>query len=65
MGEHRVPPHRSTLGRQGADDAEPNYRSRLVAKDIRRKGEDAIFAPSQPLESPRSVLSLVATPSCG
>ena len=44
------------------DDAEPNYRSRLVAKDIRRKGEDAIFAPSPPLESLRSVLSLVATP---
>ena len=44
------------------DDDDPNYRSRLVAKDIRKKGEDAIFAPTPPLESLRAVLSLVASP---
>ena len=32
------------------DDDEPNYRSRLVAREIRKKGEDPIFAPSPPLE---------------
>ena len=44
------------------DDDDPNYRSRLVAKDIRKKGEDAIFAPIPLLESLRAVLSLVASP---
>ena len=33
------------------DDEAPNYRSRLVAKDFRRKGEDTIFAPTPPLEA--------------
>ena len=28
------------------DDDEPNCRSRLVSKDIRKRGEDAIFAPA-------------------
>ena len=31
------------------DDEVPNYRSRLVAKDFRRKGEETIFAPTPPL----------------
>ena len=44
------------------DDDTPNYRSRLVAKDIRRKGEDTIFAPTSPLEAIRACLSLAATP---
>ena len=44
------------------DDDEPNCRSRLVAKDIRKRGEDAICAPTPPLESLRAVLSLVASP---
>ena len=43
------------------DDDKPNYRSRFVAKDIRKRGEDAIFAPTPPLESLRAVLSLLAT----
>jgi len=45
------------------DDESPNYRSRLVAKDYRKKGEDAFFAPTPPLEALRAVLSLAATPS--
>ena len=44
------------------DDEEPNYRSRLVAKDYRRKGEDSIFAPTPPLESLRTLLMMAATP---
>ena len=44
------------------DDDDPNYRSRLVAKDIRKRCEDAIFAPTPPLESLRAVLTLVASP---
>ena len=43
------------------DDTDPNYRSRLVARDIRRTGEDSIFAPTPPLETLRTILSLVAT----
>jgi hypothetical protein len=43
------------------DDEHPNYRSRLVAREIRRRGEDPIFAPTPPLESLRTVLSLAAT----
>ena len=43
------------------DDIEPNYRSRLVAREIRRPGEDSIFAPTPPLESLRTVISLAST----
>ena len=43
------------------DDDSPNYRSRLVAREIRLPGEDPIFAPTPPLESVRMVLSLAAT----
>ena len=43
------------------DDVEPNYRARLVAMEIRRPGEDPIFAPTPPMESLRTVLSLAAT----
>ena len=32
------------------DDAEPNIRSRLVARQIRQPGEEAIFALTPPLE---------------
>ena len=44
------------------DDESPNYRSRLVAREIRRKGEDSIFAPTPPLEALRTILMLAATP---
>ena len=44
------------------DDEEHNYRSRLVAKDIHKKGEDSIFAPTPPLEALRSILMMAATP---
>ena len=43
------------------DDEEPNYRSRLVAREIRKKWEDSIFAPTPPLEALRSILSATAT----
>ncbi len=43
------------------DDECPNYRSRLVAREIRRPGESPIFAPTPPLESIRTVISLAAT----
>ena len=43
------------------DDISPNIRSRLVAREIRQAGQEAIFAPTPPLESLRSVLSIGAT----
>ena len=43
------------------DDESPNIRSRLVAREIRLPGQDAIFAPTPPLESLRMILSLVTT----
>ena len=45
------------------DDVEPNYRSRLVAREIRKKWEDSIFAPTRPLEALRALLSILATKS--
>ena len=49
------------MDRHKGDDQNPNYRSRLVAREIRRAGEDPIFAPTPPLESLRSILSFAAT----
>ena len=43
------------------DDINPNIRSRLVAREIRAVGEDAIFAPTPPLESLRMILSMATT----
>ena len=43
------------------DDVAPNYRSRFVAREIRRKGEDPLFAPTPPPERLRTVLSPAAT----
>ena len=45
---------------KGGDD-EPNYRSRLVAREIRLPGEASIFAPTPPPEALRTVLSMAAT----
>ena len=47
------------------DGEHPNYRSRLVAREIRMAGEEAIFAPTPPLESLRMVISclLYTSPS--
>ena len=39
----------------------PNVRCRLVARQIRRHGEEAIFAPTPPLEALRTVLCVVTT----
>ncbi len=43
------------------DDEHPIIRSRLVAMEIRTAGQDAIFAPTPPLESLRMILSLAST----
>ena len=45
------------------DDDTPNYRSRLVARQLRAhdKSGESFFAPSPPLESLRLVLSMAAT----
>ena len=43
------------------DDLNPNVRSRLVARQIRQAGEEAIFAPTPPLEALRSIISIAAT----
>ena len=43
------------------DGVNPKIRSRLVAREIRMKGEEAIFAPTPPLESLRMVLSHATT----
>ena len=43
------------------DDNCPNIRSRLVARQIRGPGQEAVFAPTAPLEALRTVLSLAAT----
>ena len=49
---------------KGDDDA-PNVRCRLVAREIRKAGEDPIFAPTPPLESLRTIVSLAATDFLG
>ena len=43
------------------DDSIPNVRSRLVARQVRQPGEEVICAPTPPLESLRTILSLAAT----
>lgn len=43
------------------DDVEPNHRPRLVARQIRHKGVEGIFAGTPPLEAVRTVISLAAT----
>ena len=39
----------------------PNVRCRLVAQEIQKTGQDPIFAPTPPLESLRTRMSLAAT----
>ena len=43
------------------DDENPDIRSRLAAREIRMSGQEAIFAPTPPLESLRMVLSHAVT----
>ena len=43
------------------DDVNPNARLRLVARRIRQAGEEAIFAPTPPLEALRIIISVAAT----
>ena len=43
------------------DDESPNIRSRLVAREIRQAGQEAIFALTPPLESLRMILTMAST----
>ena len=43
------------------NDANPMYRSRLVARELRLPGQESIFAPAPPQEALRTVLSMAAT----
>ena len=43
------------------DDDMPNSRSRRVARGIRLAGVESIFAPTQPLEALRTILSMAST----
>ena len=43
----------------------PNIRSRLVARQIRQAGEDAIFAPTPPPEALKLLLSRAVTAGVG
>ena len=43
------------------DDFNPNARPRLVARHIRQAGEEAILAPTPPLEALRSIILTAAT----
>ena len=40
------------------DDGTPNYRARLVARQIRHAGVESVFAPTPPLEGVRLVISM-------
>jgi len=51
---------RWVLTNKGDDDC-PNYRARLVARQIRHQGVESIFAPTPPLEGIRTVISMAAT----
>ena len=48
------------LTNKGDDDV-PNYRARLVARQIRHAGVESVFAPTPPLEGVRTVISLAAS----
>ena len=43
------------------DDICPNVRARLVAREMKKAGDEAVFAPTPPLETLRTVLSLATT----
>ena len=43
------------------DDDNPNYRSRRVAREVRKPWEASIFAPTPPLEALKTIMSLAAT----
>ena len=47
------------------DDANPVYRSRLVAQDINDHKREDLFAATPPLESKKMLLSLAVTEGIG
>lgn len=62
LGKKWQRPYLRTLGgHQQRRWCHAELQKRLVARDIRKKGEDPIFAPTPPLESPRAALSLATT----
>ena len=46
---------------KGGDRANPNYRSRLVAKEFRDGNQDGLFASTPPLEALKLLISMTAT----
>ena len=47
------------------DNSEPDYRSRLVAKEIKRDTRDDLFAATPPLEALNILMSLAMTEGYG
>ena len=43
----------------------PNYRSRLVAKEIKRDRRDDLFAATPPLEAKKALFSMAVTENIG
>lgn len=57
----RIPITVRWVGVYKGDDIHPSIRSRLVAQQVRGPGEESTFAPTPPLESLRSIISMAAT----
>ena len=47
------------------DESQPNYRSRLVAREINTYKRDDLFAATPPLEALKAILSMTATSNRG
>ena len=47
------------------DDEKPEYRSRLVAKEINREKREDLFAATPPLEAKKALLSMATTEGIG
>ena len=56
MGRHPIP-----VRPNKGEDTTSNIKSRLVAREIRTAGQDAITAPTLPFKSLRMVLSMATT----
>ena len=47
------------------DDVNPEYRSRLVAQEIRRDNREDLFAATPPLEAKKMLMSMAVTEGIG
>ena len=45
------------------DDDDPDYRARLVGREIKKEQRLDLFAPTPPIESPRYIISKCAQPA--